>query len=347
MFGLWSFLPASAVLLSACQSQRPPSEREVFRGLEASERYVAGDARPSSSDRAGDAAASSLSDQRVAAMVGEHAITWADLRPILVEASGGLALEEVVLNRLVESRCASEQIVIEPSDLQAERARFIQSLVAEGVAAGPDEGERLLQRVRSARGLGDARFDALLRRTAGMRKLVQPRVQVTPAAVEQAYQLRYGPRYRVRIITVDTARSAGEVCSRLARGEEFSALAARESTDASRARGGVIDLVSPADPTWPVGLRKSIEQLAARGPGSISDPIALDRGYAIVILDEIVNPAHAPPLDAIRAELEGDVRSRQERLYMNELADQLLAEAGLAVLDPALERSWRQRRGED
>lgn len=278
-------------------------------------------------------------------MLDGEPIPWGVLRPALAEAAGGIVLEEAVLDRLLAREAERVGVAITPADINRERGLVLESFVQGGLASTRDEASRLLASIRRARGLGESRYAALLRRNAILRALVAPRVAVTPDAVDQAFMYRFGERYRARLIVVPSLAAATEAVRRLERGEDFSALAAEASIDASAARGGVLEPISPADPAYPVAVRSALRALS---PGGISAPIAVDQGYAVLRLDAVL-PAFSPPPDRAEAEpmLEREVRLQQERLLMNQLARSLLDSARLTVLDRALDDAWRARASPD
>src|SRR5690606_11930669 len=87
-------------------------------------------------------------------------VSWDELRPVLAEAAGGVALQEVVLDRLLARECERRGIRITEADLATERQALTDTLVRDAGASAAD-AERLLERIRRQRGLGDARFAAL------------------------------------------------------------------------------------------------------------------------------------------------------------------------------------------
>lgn len=286
-------------------------------------------------------------EPRRAAIVGSstpatiegESVTWEELLPILTELSGGEALEELAFDRLLAREAEREGIVVTRQDTEREEALLAESI---GLATGADDStvERLLLDVRRARNLGPARYAALLKRTAILRRLVQEDIHITNAAVEQMFQIRHGERFRARLITVDSERTADDVRRRAMAGEPFGELAAEFSTDESAQRGGLIEAISPADPTYPSGLRAALRVLE---PGQVGPIVALGNGYAVLRLEERIEP-DGVGLDGVRLSLERAVRLRQERLAMNELGARLLESARITVFDPNLAQSWRQRR---
>lgn len=265
-------------------------------------------------------------------------VTWDELLPILSETGGGVALEELAFDRLLAREARRLGIVITEADTKREESLLAESI---GRATGADATtiDRLLHDVRRARSLGPARFAALLTRTATLRRLVADEVHVTNAAVEQMFRIRHGERFRARLITVANTRTAEDVRRRLVSGEPFGEIASEYSTDASAERGGLIEAISPADPTYPSGLRAALRVLE---PGEISPILALDGGFAIVRLEERIEP-DGVAMGSVRDGLERAVRLRQERLAMNALGTRLLDSADITVFDPHLAQSWRYR----
>lgn len=283
--------------------------------------------------------------ERPAAMLNGQPITWSDLAPALSEAAGGVVLEERALDLLLERERERAGVEIGAEDLAAERTLLLDSIdeaaALRGDSLSPGQRERLLETTLRARGLGPTRTAALLRRNAILRALVRPEVSVTESAVAQSYALRFGPAIPARLITANTLRDAQGAIDRLDAGEPFGEVAARLSTDPSAARGGLIEPVNPADPSYPSSLRQALETL---GPGQRSAPIALDEGFVIVLREPGGSDAPPPPLETVRAEVERDATLRQERLLMDRLARRLLESASVTTFDTSLDASWRARR---
>lgn len=330
--GLLCVLGMIGCMLTACAgsgSTRDPDDRRyVERGLTASEQR-SGQARPSGASMT----------SRPPVMLRGESISWETLLPRLSEAAGALVVEEVVLERLLEGECVRAGIRLTPDMLERERDLLVSTM---GEAAGvstSEESERLLDRVRRERGVGPARFESQIRRSAMLRALVQDQVSLTEEALRLGYELRYGRAYRVRVIVVGTAREASAAVRRVRAGESFGEVAAMMSSDDSAARGGIIDPINPEDTSWPESIRRVVGMLE---PGGISEPVSVDQGYAIVRLDEVIPPpADRPSFEEARTSLVREVRLRQEQLLMARFARRLLDEAEVRVLDPSL--GWTTR----
>ncbi|MDX2116090.1 MAG: peptidylprolyl isomerase [Planctomycetota bacterium] len=330
------FLPArglqasGALVLTALLPACGPAP-SMTRGLERTDRYVAAQAPdPDASE--------SRPPARPLATVDGAALTIDMLRPALLEAAGPAVLEEAMIDLLAAREASRRGVTVTQEMVDRERDLLLDSFVDAGAAPDRAQAGQILSRQRDARGLGPSRYASLLRRNATLRALVQDEVSVTQEALDQEFAFRFGPRYRARLISVPSAPAATDALERLNAGEEFSALAARVSTDASAVRGGVLEPVSPADASYPSGVRTA---LRAMQPGQVSDPIQHEGAFLILKLDEIIPAdAAAPDMQAARPQIERQVRIRQERLLMDRLARRLVEAAPLVIFDRSLENAW-------
>jgi len=319
----WCCVGVAAACLPGCASSSPPSTRAENGRL-----IISGD-RPR---------AAVVPNDTPATINGEP-VSWRQLLPILSEAGGGVALEEITFDILLGRAAERAGVAVTPEDIKREETLLART-IGRTADADDETAARLLRDVRRARSLGSARYNALLRRTAILRRLVADEVNITNAAVEQMHAIRHGERFRARLITVNSESAAELALRRLREGEPFGEVAAALSTDASAARGGVIEPISPADPTYPSSLRAALKALE---PGRLSPIVALDSGYAVLLLEERIEP-DGVALGEVREELEQAVRLRQERMAMNAYAQRLLERADVVVFDPHLSQSWRHRR---
>ena len=301
-------------------------------------RPVAADAEPERAPRivrTDDSGPRRLGRVSPPALLAGQPVSWEALHETLVEAAGAVALEEYVLDRLLEDE--ADRLGIDTSTLNTRRERDLleQSLSSvSGVSPA-----RLLEELRRTRGLGPVRFEALLRRTAMMRAIVAPRVTITPEQIALATEIRYGEKHRVRLITVGSLVEAQTVLRMLERGDDFAEIAARLSTDTSADRGGLIAPFSAADPSYPAALRDAVRELA---PGQWSSAITLTGTYAVAMLVEVLPPEDVP-LSTSSPLVEADARTEQERILMTQLARRLLDGGSLNILDPALRTAWNRR----
>ncbi|QDU71686.1 peptidylprolyl isomerase [Mucisphaera calidilacus] len=290
-----------------------------------------------SSGGSGSTAPASSSPPSVVAYVGGDRVSQSDLYALIAPESRAAALANYVIQRGVDRRLSSLGLAITEVEVDAERERLLRTL-----SEDPDEAARLLESLRQERGLDREAFERTLHQTAGLRAVVAPDVEVTDEAIERAYELRYGPRVQARIITVERLAEASEVMRRLQEGEGFFATIAGEvSTDPSAVRGGLLDPLSPLDPTLPDAIRASLRSLPDR-PAGLSDILTLERGFAILKYERTVLP-DTRTLDELRDELAISVRMRAESLRMRELARVLLTEVEITMLDSRLQEAWTRR----
>ncbi len=309
---------ALAALLAGCSSSASPRDAPA-------ERVLRSDSPTPSSRRTRIAPPAALDGQP---------LVWDDLHDALIEGAGAIALEETVLDRLLAKEAARHGVRVEQVDLEQEERSLLRSLAA---AAETTSEEAVLEELRRQRGLGPTRYRALLHRTATMRALVAPSVNINQETLDLARAIRFGEKRRVRLITAPSLVEAQTALRAIERGEPFAEVAARLSTDASAPRGGLIEPFSLADPSYPAAVR---DAAGALEPGDVSAAVAIEGGYAVLRLEEVL-PARTPR--GAEAVLLEDARAEQERVLMTALARRLLREASLTIFDPALETAWRRR----
>ncbi len=280
-----------------------------------------------------------VQDASPAAYIDSQVVTRDQLYSLMVEAEGGQALSELLLSRAIDQRLAEQGIALSDADLAAERALLLTSL-----SDNADQATRLLKTMREQRGLGEERFESLLRRSAGLRRLVRDGVTVNDASIKQAYDVRYGRQYRVRLITAGEVQTLTLARQRVLDGQAFADVAVQVSTDISVSQGGLLSPISAADATYPKALRDALPKLSVEDRAArLSPVIALPEGYALIWLEEVIDK-DVPPLEQVRDELARVVRLELERVRMQQLARVMISQANVVVLDPALDKAWQRRR---
>ena len=193
--------------------------------------------------------------------------------------------------------------------------------------------------MRARQGLGAARFEGLLRRNAGLRNLVAGEIVVAEESIRRTWEVIYGPRRQPRLIVVPTLIDAQRAIDRINAGEFFGEVAVEVSTDTSATRGGLLEPISHADPTYPQVMR---DALVALKPGELSTPVLLVNQYAVLMLVQSFEGQEVP-LEEVRTEMSRRARLAQERILMDRLARRLLGEVSLTIIDSALKESWDRR----
>ena len=277
--------------------------------------------------------ADALSDAPLA-MVDDVAIHVADLRPTLFELAGAEAFGERLLDIRLDSLARARGIKVTTDDIATERQRLLQTLSPDA-----NEAQRLLDALRARQGLGPTRFDALLRRNALLRALVQSDVIVDDAAAQRTFELLHGQRHQPRLIVVNNLNTAQQVKSDIQDGQSFAEVAMQRSTDESAARGGLLAPISHVDPTYPKVIRDALLTLNV---GEVSQPIMIPNGFAVLKLESII-PTDAITFDSVRDDMVEQTRRNVERIEMERLAQKLISEASIQIYDAGLNDVWQER----
>lgn len=291
----------------------------------------------SSSPRAQSAQAIEESTQRPLAYLHGRPVRTSDVLPALLEAAGTTVLADHVLDLKLAAALKRRGLAVTQTMVDREEAILLTSLSTDA-----DEATRLLNELQDRRGLGDARYEALLKRNAALRTLIADQANAKPETVNVLYRLRHGPSVRIRLLVTATAQEAQALRARALAGEIFGELAADHSIDPSASTGGLLSTMSLADPSYPVVIRDTASQLPVDG---ISSVIALDNAFAIIQTIE-KTPADGTPLESVRADLTQRAMLDDERRLMDDLARSLLAQAELVPLDKEVSDAWtlyRQR----
>ncbi|MFO0829920.1 MAG: peptidylprolyl isomerase [Phycisphaerales bacterium] len=263
----------------------------------------------------------------------DKSLTWNDLRPALAELGGATAMRDAFLDYRIDQALAARNTTIDAAAIERERSLLVRSLDPD-----PNVAERLLAQIRQREDLGPVRFEALLKRNAGLRALVAADVMVTPEALVRQHDVLHGPKRVCRIVAVQTLQQADSIKKQLDAGASITDIAIASSTDASASRGGLLAPISRSDPTWPQAFRDALFALA---PGQTSAPTLVDTSYLIIQLVE-ERPSDGVSLESSRAAVEDALRRAQERILMEEKARAFIAEIQPSIYDSALDAAWRQ-----
>lgn len=319
------------LLVTGC-SNGGSTSTHAFDGLDRADRYA------SDGGRVIPKAGAPLS-------IDGQAVEWSTVSDRLAEAAGAVVVEEVALDRVIEREAAARGIQITQADLDRER-RWVARAVDQGARSSGADPAVLVREIRQRRGLGPERFAALLRRNAALRAMVRGTVEVSTEQVERAWRTQHGERVRIRIILTPSMTDAQNLRSQaLAAGSDeytFAKLAETYSTDNSAPLGGLIEPFSTEDPAYEETVRRVAAGLQ---PGQIGPVVATRNGHAVILLTDRI-PPDGVTLEESRERLREQITLRQERISMDQLANQLLRSAHVRVFDPALSWSVEAGRGD-
>lgn len=262
------------------------------------------------------------------ALVNGTPLPASALLPTLMDLAGVQALREHVLGQMLTARCAAAGVTITDAMVDAELTRLKREPAP---VANPD------------------RLREIARRNAALRQLSAASVVVTDAQVAQAYVIRYGPRARVSVIVVSNERDAAEVLAAVRDSSDtvFASVAQARSIDASAPLGGQLGTVSAEDPALPLALRNAFRDAA---PGETRGPVLLPRGVAILRVHEQIpaeNHTEKTFTSSIREELRRELLEREHARAMELLAERLISQASITIMDDRLRRAWKSHNAPD
>ena len=170
------------------------------------------------------------------AVVNGEIITRQQLANECVARKGQEILDTLIARRLIEQAMRAKKMEVTPMEIDAEIERVAMEI-------GHVSREIWLRTLDKERGISPATYARdIIYPTVALRKLAEPRVQVTEQDLKDAFEANFGPRLRCRIIMTDQVRKATEICEELRRNPGgFERVAKERSLDsASRSLGGLL-----------------------------------------------------------------------------------------------------------
>lgn len=281
----------------------------------------------------------------ILARVNGQSIPKSRFMNLLVRSHGASLLEQIVVHDAAEQLAARRNLVVTPADVDREYELALRRLLDPAGLADAGEydrplAEQLLTTLLSERNISRDEFVLGMKRNAYLRKIVNADTVISEADLQAEFAAACAERAQVRLIQVATLATASEIRDALARGEDFSSLAGRYSTNQASAKlGGQLPPFSRDDVRVPVAIR---EAAFALKPGETSAPIRMGEWFHLIRLDAIL-PARELNFADVREELMHRIRDRRAPEKMEELYNRLLQNAGVDIEDPALRAEYRQR----
>ncbi len=257
------------------------------------------------------------------------------LQTQLVEMAGGQVLFEYVLDTLIAEELKRKGITV-----TNEQVKWEETLMLEGLDKDINQAQRIVNELRERRGLGPVRFRQMLYRNAALRSLVVLPKELSDLALRNEFEVLYGPRYEVRIITVESPAKAQEVIRRLRAGETFTDLAIQLSTDSSRLQGGLLSPFSTQDESYPKAIR---DQLSTLKVGEVSDPISLPDAVVMVRLERKIEGVKTK-FDDVKSQLVQSVNLRIQRVEMDTLVRSMMIKAQVTLTSDTYQKVWDLQR---
>lgn len=246
-------------------------------------------------------------NESVATVDGEK-ITKDELYDMLVKSYGPQAVEALIDDKIVELEVKKEEIKVPDEEIDEEIAKFKEN-------AG---GEESFNAALEQSGLTEDDFKKDVVQYLSIRKLMEPRVEVTDEEIETYFEenkesFNVEEQVDARHILVEEEKTANEILQKLEDGEDFAELAKEYSTDeGSGAMGGDLGFFTRGKM-----VPEFEEKAFSMKVGEISEPVKSEYGYHII---EVLDKKEAK--DAV---LEDHIVEIREKLFEEKMQTEYVA----------------------
>ena len=225
----------------------------------------------------------------------------------------GAGVVETMVNRVViEQACRRAGVTVTPQDVDAEI-----DVMSRRFSVPRD---KFLELIQQERGVSPKQYtDDILWPTLALRRLASAALEPTPEQLQTAFEKRFGPAVKARIIVARSKAEAESLRAKaLAAPDDFPALARQHSVDvASASANGWVQPIRPhsGDPAF--------DQAAFRlSDGEIS-PVVQVADQFIVLKCEGHLPADTVKLEDVRPRLAEEIREQKSRQASSDVFKQL------------------------
>ena len=262
----------------------------------------------------------------IVALVNGRQVTRDDLARECLRHYGEEVLENLINKYLIAQQCKQRGITITHAEVETEIDRM-----AKRFKLPRDQWLKLLQ---VERGISAAQYaNDIIWPTLALRRLAGEQLEVSPEEMRRAYELKYGPAVKARLIACKDRAKAEKAYHRVkANPEDFGNVAKELSDDASAADKGVIQ------PIRKHGSYPQIEQAVfSMGDGDVSPIIQAGGQYVILRRERLLPGARAVNYELVAPQLEQIIRDQKLRKVSNDIFAQLqeVAKVQNVMNDPA------------
>ena len=262
------------------------------------------------------------------AVVNREPITRTALGDEALRRHGEEVLESLLNRHLIQIACQQQGIQITEADIDAE----IQQ-IAKKFGLSVDRWIGLLRDERNV-SLGQYRRE-IVWPTLALRRLAAAELTVTPEEVQAEMEKYYGPKAKVRMISVNNRRLAEELQAKVAADpDSFADTAKLHSEDESASARGLIPPIRKH-----LGNQEVEDMVFGLKPGEVSPVLFVANQYLIFKCEEILPADQIPAgnLEGIRQHLTDQVRDAKMREAAGTIYQKLQAESQIVNVynDPA------------
>jgi len=274
---------------------------------------TSGGARPASS-----AAGDDASPSQVVANVNGRQITRAELGRECLRHYGAGVLDSWINKLLIAQECRRRGIVVGRTEVDNEVKR-----IAKRFSLPVDQWLKML---KQERGIDPTQYaNDIIWPTLALRRLAGEKLSVSREEAYKAFEMKYGPAVRARLIACTDAEKAKRVrAAAVADPNRFGLLAKEYSDDASASMKGVIE------PIRKHGSYPQIEQAAFNmKDGEISPVIPAGGQFVILKREGLIPEAQGITFEQVRPRLEEVIRDNKLRHVSAEIFQQLKKKANV------------------
>lgn len=229
----------------------------------------------------------------VVASVNGEKITKDELYQLLLKQAGQQGLNLLIAQRIVDLEAKKQKITISDAEIEEALEEYYDHY----------GGEETFTQIIEMSGTSLAEVKKNLVSTMKIKKLLEPRIKVTEEEMKAFFEenkedFAQEEQVKARHILVATEKEAQEIKDKLAKGEDFAALAKEYSTDDStKNNGGQLGFFNRGD------MVPEFEKAAfALAVGEISAPVKTEYGYHLIKVEE-KKEAAAPNYEKSKADI--------------------------------------------
>lgn len=277
----------------------------------------------------------------VMATINGRPIYMEELTAPLVEAGGGPIAEILVANVLVAQEATRLNITVTDEDVRAEHDRSLRSVIRDDLPA--DQRQRVLDQLLQQRGLTRGLWQAIMRRNALLRKMAEPRVDITEAMLQAEFARVYGEKVRASHIQLPSLEEAQKVLALVKDGQDFGTLARKYSTNSATAKdNGALIPFSRDNPSVPRALR---EAAFALQPGQVGGIVQSGNDFHVLKLHEKLAPPQAD-YEAVKERLRKDLHAATIEGLQGQIVSELQKKAEIEFVNPILKQAMQKAAGQ-
>ncbi|NLM37604.1 MAG: foldase [Firmicutes bacterium] len=213
----------------------------------------------------------------VVASVNGEKITKDELYQLLLAQAGQQGLNVLIAQKIIDLEAKKQKITIAEAEIEEALAKYYDYY----------GGEEAFTQIMAMQGTSLAEVKKNITNTLKIKKLLEPRIKVTEEEMKAFFEenkedFAQEEQVKARHILVATEKEAKEIKDKLAKGEDFAALAKEYSLDEStKDNGGELGFFNRGDMT------PEFEKAAFALPaGEISAPVKTEYGYHLIKVEE-------------------------------------------------------------